>query len=153
MPNVGMIRWKMREPIWFEKSWRRRTDDRRLGIRKAPLTMSAAELIKNGAFFLLNLTWRSRSIAPQNNTDLNLGDKVFYTSDPNLVILDSMGDESSRGQICDWHMDRHIEGRRQRQYLEAENLYSECENLYFRSQKIVSINYVDLTIGITPSKG
>ena len=30
--------------------------------------------------------------------------KVFYISDPNLVVLAWMGDELSRGGACDWQL-------------------------------------------------
>ena len=44
--------------------------------------------------------WRSRSIASQNNRDLNQGLCIFGL---NLVILAGTGPELSRGQASDWH--------------------------------------------------
>ena len=48
--------------------------------------------------------------------------KVFYTYGPNLVILDWMGDELSRGQAGGWctHTDTHTDRPRQRQYPKAK---------------------------------
>ena len=57
---------------------------------------------KWGQFWLWSYIWpwRSRSITPKNNKDLNRG--FFYTYGPNLVILAWMGDELSRGQESDY---------------------------------------------------
>ena len=50
--------------------------------------------------------WRSRSITPKTIGTLT---KVFYTCDPNLVILARTGLELSRGQASDWHTDGQTE--------------------------------------------
>ena len=65
--------------------------------------------------------WRPRSIAPQNNRDLNHLNHLNI-SDPNLVILACTCHELLHGQPSDWQTDRqtdrhtHTFRRRQRQY-------------------------------------
>ena len=46
--------------------------------------------------------------------------KVFFTCDPNLVILAWTGPELSRGEASDWHIDWQTHRRRQRQYPKAK---------------------------------
>ena len=67
---------------------------------------------KWGKFWLWSSIWpwRSRSIVPQNNRDLNQG---LYISGPNLVILAETGDELLHGQAHDWHTDGHTDRQTQ----------------------------------------
>ena len=69
--------------------------------------------LKWGKFWLWSeiWPWRSRSIIPQNNTDLNLGLLHLWSK---FVILAWKGDDLSRGQTwwrTDWRMDGQTDRR------------------------------------------
>ena len=54
MPNIGKIRWKLREPIWFEKGWwtNGRTDMRRAGHRRSSADYVSSKVKKCQTRFL-----------------------------------------------------------------------------------------------------
>ena len=89
---------------------------------------------KWGKFWLRSWIWpwRSRSITPPKT--IGILTKVFYTHDPNLVILAWTGDELSRGQTW-WRTDWRTDGRTQATTIpEGQYWKSQCfEKLYIET--------------------
>ena len=71
-----------------------------------------------------NLTLKSKLNCPTKTTGILT--KVFYTSDPNLVILGWMGDDLLHEQARDCFTHTHTHWRTQRQM--QEMTISECQN-------------------------
>ena len=83
------------------------------------------EQAQNGVNFYFGVQFDLEGHNQSSYKTIQILTKVFYISDPNLVILTWTGDELSRGQAVGWrtHTDTHTDRRRQwheRQYPKAK---------------------------------
>ena len=74
---------------------------------------------KNGVNFYFQVQFDLEDHRQPPHKTIGILIKVFYISDPNLVILAWTVDELSHGQAHDWRTDTHTHTRRQRQYPKA----------------------------------